>query len=311
MLGVIYFDTGHRWKMSIEVSVDMELGSMLMSKKIISHEHLKIALAEQKIKGGYLSQRLLELGYVKDTDLATCLTCQYGFCYLPLNSYDISEATLEIISPQFACEYCVVPIEINDKFLTVTMSDPLNKGVIEILRQISHCEIVVFVSTHGEIKQAIEKYYKIPYKSFELDKFSQDSGLRDNLSQSCISNGLYSGPNRRRYKRLHYRISGEYYLYPNIIKTKILNVSMSGILFEANTHLPKGAQIAINLHLDRYRFITAVVEVTRCESKNMIDVIYENGNGNHHVYEVGAFFNFLSEENQHMLADFMKTRMNS
>jgi hypothetical protein len=65
--------------MSIEVSVDMELGSMLLSKRIITHDQLKNALEQQKIKGGYLSQRLVELGYVKDTDLATCLRVNMVF----------------------------------------------------------------------------------------------------------------------------------------------------------------------------------------------------------------------------------------
>jgi hypothetical protein len=293
--------------MSVELNCNIDIGTMLLEKKIITPVQLRQALGEQRLKGSYLSQRLIELGHIRDSDLASCLTCQYGFSYIPINSYQIERNALETIPAPFASCYCVIPVEMSDRLLTVVMADPLNNGVIEILRQITHCEILVFVSTYREIKVAIEKYYGVPFKNFDLDKYKNDVILRDNLGNDRIDNEFYTGSNRRRYRRLQVDLPGEYYHYPDIIYTKILNVSMGGVLFETRTLLPPGTQIPINLHLDKGKFITAVVEVVRCTSNNMAYSPYQTNGPLYH--ETGAFINFLSEENQDMLAEFLREKM--
>ncbi len=292
--------------MSIETHLDLDLGSSLIEKKIITQKQLNDATTEYRIKGGYFSQHLIRLGSIKDSDLTTFLTCQYGYCYLPLKSYTISDEILESIPAKFACDFCILPIEKNDKLLTISMADPLNRAVIEILRQVSHCEIVVFVSTRSEIKEAIEKYYKIKYQDFELDRFKDENTLRDDIKNPYISNGLYTGQNHRRYQRLYANLLGDYHLYPNAFKTRIQNISLSGILFESTIALPTGMHLAMNIHLDKTRFITVALEVTRCEAKNFVE-----NNENHTIYEIGSFFNFISEENQTMLVDFLRRKFAS
>ena len=296
--------------MSIDANADLDLGALLVEKKIITQEGLDKALEQQKTRGGYLSQHLIELKLIKDFDLTNTLTCQYGFCYLPLKAYNITEDALSLIPFNVACDYCVIPIEKSDKLLTVVMADPLNKGVLEILRQVTRCEIVVFISTRLEIKEMIEKYYGKPFKAFQLDRFQNDPVLRDNLTIRRISNGLYVGPNRRKYRRLHIEIVGEYYFYPNIIKTKIVNLSMNGVLFESNKAIPKGFQMAMNIHLIQSQFVTVVIEVCRSEARYIVDNSMINSEDRVY-YEIGTFFNFMSEENQDMLAEFLRSRLDS
>lgn len=286
-------------------TADIDIGSMLLEKKLITPDQLKNAVELQKIKGGYLSQRLIELNYVKDSDITTQLTCEFGFCYLPIKSYTISDDAIKTIPSEIACDYCVLPVEKSDKLLTIAMADPSSKGVIEILRQVSHCEIIVLISTRSEIKEAIEKYYAVRFRDFALDKFQTDAVLRDNLKTKRIANGLYSGTNRRRYKRLPIELLGEYYLYPNFVRTKIVNLSMSGLMFETATPLVPGTQLAINIHLDNYKFITAVIEIIRSEN-GVLDGGWDN---THPSFRTGAFFNFMSEENQDMLAGFLKAKI--
>lgn len=261
----------------------------------------------QQQKGGYLSQHFIDRGYVKDSDLTTYLTCYYGYCYLPLKSYHIAESTLQTTPAHLARDFCIVPIEKNDKLLSVIMADPLNKGVIEILRHVSSCEIVVFVSTRSEISEAIEKNYHILYKNFEFQAFDDDIILRDDLLSNHISNGLYEGPNRRRFRRFNDELTADCYLYPNIAKTRVLNIGMNGIVFEADMPLARGSHIAIDIHLDRSVFISVVAEIARSEIKRPLD---PNATYNRRiVYETGVFFNFMTGPNQKTLADFLRKRL--
>lgn len=292
-----------------KVSADIELGSALLEKKLITQKQLNDAFEQQKVKGGYLSQRLIEYGYIKDSDITTLLTCEFGYSYIPISSYSVTEDALASIPAECANDFCVLPIEKHDKLLTTAMADPLNKGVIELLRQISRCEIVVLISTRSEIIQGIQKNYQVPYRNFELDRFREDVVLRDNLMDKVISNGLYTGINRRRYKRVPIKLSAEYYLYPNFIKTEIKNISMSGILFETPTPMTTGSELAINIHLDNYRYVTGVVEITRSEPSNVIDAT--SGSGAKTLFDTGAFFSFMPENNQEMMAQFLRRKIKS
>lgn len=293
--------------MAIDTNIDADLGIVLLEKKLITQKQLQECMGIHKMKGGYLSQHLIEAGYLKDADLTTCLTCQYGYCYLPLRSYSINETALTSIPKKYVYDYCALPIEKNDKLLTVVMADPLNKGVLEMLRRVSRCEIVVFVSTRADIRAAIEKYYGAPHKDFELNKYCQDNILRDDLVCKEISNGIYVGPNRRRYRRLSEEMVMEYFAYPQAVRTKALNISLSGILFGSNTFIPRGSQMAVNIHITDQSFVTGVMEVVRFHPKKNIPSA--PGSGTSYAYEVGAYFTFLSEGNQDMLADFLKRRL--
>jgi hypothetical protein len=295
--------------MTIETNPDVNFGTMLLEKKLITEEQLKVCVDQYRVRGGYLSQYLIEAGYIKDSDLTTSLTCQYGYCYLPLKSYAIEDNALQAIAPQYIYDYSVMPIEKNDKILTVVMSDPTNKGVIEMLRRVSRCEIVVFISTRSDVRETIEKHYHRPCGNFELDKFINDAVLRDDLITKKVSNGIYLGPNRRRYRRLYLETDLEYYAYPDTIKTKVLNVSISGLLLESNTAIPKGTQMAINLKLGDRHSISGVVEVARCESIKMTNTVFGDDSPMFYFYEIGVFFNFLTVEDQNILADFLRKKL--
>jgi hypothetical protein len=285
-------------------NTDIDLGSVLMSKQLVTESQLQICLKKQHLEGGYLSQHLIECGFLKDADLTTCLTCQYGYCYIPLDSYSISEAAIGAIPPKFLRDYCVIPIEKSDKLLTVVMADPLNKGVVDVLRQMSGCEIIVFVSSRQEIQNALKRYYALHISQVNLDRFQDDSVLRDDVkANSYIHSGSYSGPSRRRYCRSKIGLDAEYYLYPYSVKTKIKNISMNGICFETYLPLAQGSQLALNIKLNDQEpayAIETVVEVARCVTMN------RNNDDSLSLYEFGGFFNFVSEENQYLLAELIK-----
>lgn len=286
---------------------NMDLGTLLVAKGFISDRQLDEARNRQYLKGGYLSQHLIELGFISDSDMTNCLTCFYGYSYIVFKSYSIDESVRELVPLDVIQNFCLVPIEKNSDTLTVAMADPLNKGVIEALRQISKTEVVVFVSTRTEIIRAIEKTYMVPYMNAELDKYKHDQILRSNLVNEFVANGAYDGPNRRRYQRLFKEMPAEYFIHPNIFKTKIINISMNGVLFEAETPIPKGTDLYMKILLDNRELITAIVEVKRCDVKDIIDPQF--GDEIKVYSEVGSFYNFMSNKNQDSLASFLRPRL--
>ena len=146
--------------MPLKKIINKQLGELLIDFGVITQQQLDKALAVQKVKGGLIGELLVELGLAKEEDIAQALTVQYGFPYLPLSSYEISEEIVKLIPLTIARRHILIPLDKIGNNLTLVMANPLNAAAIEDAESVSGCSVQVFVSTSSEIKKAIEKYYK-------------------------------------------------------------------------------------------------------------------------------------------------------
>ena len=137
------------------------LGEILVERGVINHEQLNLAIEHQKANPGpLLGEVLVEMKFATEKDIAQTLTCQYGFPYLPLSSYEIDEEVARAVPENVCRQFCLMPIDKIGKSLTVAMANPLNPQALEDVELITGCSVQVFVSTASDIKQSIEKYYK-------------------------------------------------------------------------------------------------------------------------------------------------------
>ena len=90
--------------------VSKQLGELLLEKGIINEAQLEKALKIQKEKGGLIGQILVILGYAKEEEIAQVLTVQYGFPYLPLESYEISPDAIKLIPENVAKQYNLISL---------------------------------------------------------------------------------------------------------------------------------------------------------------------------------------------------------
>ncbi|OGW77535.1 MAG: hypothetical protein A3C51_01085 [Omnitrophica bacterium RIFCSPHIGHO2_02_FULL_46_20] len=139
--------------------VSKQLGELLLEKGIINEAQLEKALKIQKEKGGLIGQILVILGYAKEEEIAQVLTVQYGFPYLPLESYEISPDAIKLIPENVAKQYNLIAIDRIGSLLTISMSNPLNIQAVEDIEMLTGCNIQVFISTMSDVSNAIKKYY--------------------------------------------------------------------------------------------------------------------------------------------------------
>ena len=138
-----------------------QLGQLLIERGVINHDQLNRAIETQKSQGGLIGEVLVSLNFATEKDIAQALTCQYGFPYLPLGSYEIDQEVVDSLPLEMCQKHNLVPIDKIGKSLTLAMADPLNIKACEEVEQATGCSVQTFVSTSTDIKQAIEKYYKI------------------------------------------------------------------------------------------------------------------------------------------------------
>jgi len=150
--------------MQIRRLVNKPLGQLLVEGGVISKDQLDKALEIQKQKGGLLGQILISLGVADEKDIATAITVQYGYPYLPLNNYEFDKNIVKIIPENVARQYGLVVIDKLGDIITVAMFNPLNIQAIEDLEILTKCKVQVFVSKLTDIEKIINECYKTERK---------------------------------------------------------------------------------------------------------------------------------------------------
>jgi len=142
-------------------ATNKHLGELLVERGVIDREQIAMAIAYQKEKGGLFGEVLVQLKFATEEDIARALTCQYGFPYLPLSNYEIDQDVFNSVPEDICRRFCLIPIDKIGNSLTLAMADPLNVNAIEDVELLTGCAVQTFVSTGSDIKEAIDKYYKI------------------------------------------------------------------------------------------------------------------------------------------------------
>ncbi len=145
--------------MKFRKKIDKPLGQILVERGVITNSQLEQSLEAQKRTGGLIGEIIIELGFAKEEDIAQCLSLQFGYPFLPLENYEISQEVKSLIPKNVCSHYCLVPIDKIRNALTVAMSNPLNVQAIEDLEDMTKCDIQIFVSTPSDIRKSIEKFY--------------------------------------------------------------------------------------------------------------------------------------------------------
>lgn len=235
------------------------IGEILIENNLITKQALDMALEHQKKYGGNITQYLIAYDFIKEEDLAKCISIQFGYPYLPLRTYDIPKEIIKLIPANIAEKYWLIPVDRIGNILTVVMADPLDDKAIEEVEKITSCAVQPFVGILSDIVKAIEHYYEIYIDNAELKKGKSKAPL-------FISTKEYAGFEHRKSIRIKADIMVHFPVQDTYKKSETKNVSMHGFLFESANALPIGSYIIMEIDLPEgfnpYP-IAAVVQVVR------------------------------------------------
>src|SRR4051812_36019879 len=102
------------------------IGELLVRENLIDINQLERARQEQKQSGGRLTSALVQLGFVKDKELAEFMGRQYNLPTLDLNNFEIDPEAIKLVSEQLCKKHCVIPVQKSGRSLVVAFSDPSN-----------------------------------------------------------------------------------------------------------------------------------------------------------------------------------------
>ncbi|PIR23630.1 MAG: type II secretion system protein GspE [Deltaproteobacteria bacterium CG11_big_fil_rev_8_21_14_0_20_45_16] len=136
------------------------LGELLVKENLISASQLMKAQEAVRREGGRLSANLTKLGFIKEAELTSFLSKQYGVPSIDLSSFEIDPDIIRLIPKDVAEKHSVIPVNKVGSSLIIAMSDPSNIFAIDDIKFLTGYNIEVVVAAEPAIKESIEKYYQ-------------------------------------------------------------------------------------------------------------------------------------------------------
>ena len=137
---------------------NLRIGQILINSGDITEEQLDQVLLKQKTSKKRVADILIEDGIVTEQQVCKALEKQLFIPYIDLDTIQIPEDLGSIIPEDLAQQHMVVPIELEGRFLTVAIADPLNyQGIKDI-----------GIATRYKIKPVIGEASKISIKLREM-----------------------------------------------------------------------------------------------------------------------------------------------
>src|SRR3984957_7988132 len=136
-----------------------QLGELLVSAKLVTHDQLAQALLQQVTSGQRIGTLLVELGAIDERDLAKALSTQL---HVPLVDLSQQTPTAEAIEhlPETVCRsHLAVPLVRESTGLTIAVSDP-NPELAKILANASGLVVRLVIAPRSDIQRAIDTAYR-------------------------------------------------------------------------------------------------------------------------------------------------------
>jgi type IV pilus assembly protein PilB len=141
------------------ISLKERLSEILINNKLLTQEQLNQALDVQKEKGGRLSDIIVDLKFIKESDLVLTLSESLGLPLIDLKRFKIDPEVLNVFSAELARNYQIIPVSKIGDTITLAMADPLNIFAIDHVKSLTGYKINPIISSSKDILGAIDLYY--------------------------------------------------------------------------------------------------------------------------------------------------------
>jgi type IV pilus assembly protein PilB len=154
----------------------VKLGELLLKENMVTPQQLQEALAHQKMNGGKLGKAFVQLGYVRDEEITSLLSRQYGVPSINLDHFEVDPAIIKIIPADTARKYQILPLSRSGATLTIAMADPTNVFAMDDIKFMTGYNVEPVVASESSLEEAIEKYYGST-RSLQLKTDSMGAGF--------------------------------------------------------------------------------------------------------------------------------------
>jgi type IV pilus assembly protein PilB len=166
-----------------------KLAEVLIKQGVVKPDQVAKAMEETRKSGNTLSQTIVSLGLLKESQILKVLESIYQIPSIDLNHFSIKADTLKLISKDVAEKNCLIPVQkVGESTLVVAFSDPSNLAVRDDLRFLTRCKIQPVVALDSAILAAINRCYNTSVSSVSTEVEQLNQSDEDHSTSSELIN---------------------------------------------------------------------------------------------------------------------------
>jgi hypothetical protein len=207
------------------------------------------AKVEERNSGRSLWVSLVKLGFLSEKDIALFLAQESGIAYVSVSDYAIDQSVLRLVEENFSLQNQIIPLFKLGNTLFVACSNPLDTALLDSVAKMTGFYVEPLVSEAHAILAALDLYWRLEEKHFELARFM----IKQNLVQGFVP--------WRGAERLFLSIPFELKVMDDAV-TLLSRRAISGNTFnissdanaigaQASVFLPKGLIVLISFKIDQ------------------------------------------------------------
>jgi type IV pilus assembly protein PilB len=134
-----------------------KLGEILVADRVATLEQINTALGMQKGAGKRIGEVLVDMGAVKEEDIAKALAKQFGVEYVDPNDAAIAaQIDLALIPKELSQKHLILPMSKEKGKLRLIIHDPKDLELLDMLRFRLNTELDTRIAARGRIKMFME-----------------------------------------------------------------------------------------------------------------------------------------------------------
>jgi hypothetical protein len=143
----------------------------LLEQNWLQPWQLERAKVEERNSGRSLWVNLVRLGFLSEADISLFLAQESGIPYVRIADYVIDQSVLRLVEENFSIQHQIIPLFKLGNILFVACSNPLDTALLDSVAKMSGLAIEPLVSEAHAILAALDLYWRLEEKNFELAKF--------------------------------------------------------------------------------------------------------------------------------------------
>ena len=163
---------------------------MLLAEHVVTEEQINEALAAAKRDGVKLGEKLVQLGYVTDDNIAQVLSNQLHIERVHLSEVYIDESFVKLVQGDLLRKYAMIPVCYDKERMNhvkLAMADPMDMAAMDEFSIITGMQVEPMISTKYEIDTALDRLYADAETAQVVERFKQEH-QEEETDQVVINN---------------------------------------------------------------------------------------------------------------------------
>lgn len=153
------------------------MGDMLLAEGVCTEEQIDEALVTAREDGMKLGEKLVQLGYVTEDNIAQVLSNQLHIERINLSEAYIDESFIKLVQGDLLRKYSMIPVCYDKErmnLVKLAMSDPMDMAAMDEFSIITGLQAEPLIATKLDIDTALDRFYADAETAQAVERFKQE-----------------------------------------------------------------------------------------------------------------------------------------